>query len=315
MKLVFAISILLLAGFSSAAQTANFKRPKPFPVENIFPGHENYTSGSETFRRRLKVGAGTAVLEWNNDELALRGRDRGGKPWRVKLDVNAYYEACRADFDRNGMADLLFITGTAANGFLPSQLLEFVMFDRAGRPVPFFVAASADLNDLVDLDRNGRAELRFIHYNYGVDGDKWTGYYVTDLYEAANGRWKKLERIGRRRLPILTSFEGWKDVERFLPAAGKPPKGQDVFSPDYANAAPVRGKAKLSFLSSDPFNYCYFNQTLRVLDSKRGREIGFLDADGEKQTRGLLKTAAKTEFYGRCEPDKNAPMMIWLTLK
>jgi len=77
------------------------------------------------------------------------------------------------------------------NGLAPSDHVLVVSFDAAGRPVVFEVEVYSEsdgrgIDDLIDLDRNGRADLTVMNYD--------DGSWITNIYSAIGGRWRRASR-------------------------------------------------------------------------------------------------------------------------
>ncbi|HKC85713.1 MAG TPA: hypothetical protein VKG02_07060, partial [Blastocatellia bacterium] len=78
--------------------------------------------------------------------------------------------------DSNGIRDLVVIYPTGGNGLAPTSHFFSLTFDELGRPVPFkadgyFQESNKGITDLVDLDRDGRAELIYMNFD--------DGYWIT----------------------------------------------------------------------------------------------------------------------------------------
>jgi hypothetical protein len=148
----------------------------------------------------LDLGVARAVVE--DDELRLEGRDKSGQPWAAKaplvLGAIGRNEILAADFDANGARDLLVVTVTAGMGHCVNHTdVTSLLFDEAGRPLPWTVHADVDnAGDLPLVDRNsdGHAELVAMEcdwYNRNSDGDILKTPVIT--YEAREGRWIPLQ--------------------------------------------------------------------------------------------------------------------------
>ena len=82
--------------------------------------------------------------------------------------------------------DYLPLTSAETNRRFPVKLLGET---GGGRPVPFeadgyFQEDGRGIYDLVDLDGDRRAELVYMNFD--------DGYWVTNLYEAEAGRWRRV---------------------------------------------------------------------------------------------------------------------------
>ncbi len=66
--------------------------------------------------------------------------------------------------DRNGITDLVLVFPTGGNGWAPQNHLVTVTFESSGRPISweadgYFEETNTGIADLVDLNRDGRADL------------------------------------------------------------------------------------------------------------------------------------------------------------
>lgn len=182
----------------------------------------------------INVGpSGAVVTSTGEDNVVITGKDKHQHEWRVQLDPSALYYACRfyeADLDRNGTRDALLVYPTGGNGLAPTSHLLAITFDDAGRPVTFaaegyFQELDGQIFDVVDLNGNGRAELIYMNYD--------DGYWITNIYEVRNGRWRRIVgRHGNRRYPLYTRFTFKPNHKPTLPKRGRHPT-----APDLSNAA------------------------------------------------------------------------------
>jgi len=271
-------------------------------------------------RKRLKVGKSRSLLKIKltgslTSEASLSGTDSSGRPWKIEFHAEQLwigYEIYSADFDNNGVRDLLFIDHNSANGFLPNVILQFVMFDKNGMPFPFVVPASdAGPERILDLNKNGRAEFVFSYYNYGADGDKWHGYYVTDAYEAENGRWERLKKIRGRMLPIFTGFENREKDNRILPVSQEVSPDQDTFIPKFSTDVPLRTQTRIRLLERTDDDRCNLSEQVLVADSKAGRDIRFIDLTNLKNV-SKFDRMGNIQFFGQCEPTIFSPLVVWV---
>jgi len=184
---------------------------------------------------KVEIGpSGASVAKSAGADLLITGKDRNGSPWSVDLGDFALNYACRfysADLDRNGIRDLVLIFPTGGNGLAPTSHFFSLTFDEQGRPVPFeadgyFEESVKGVTDLVDLNRNGRAELIYMNFD--------DGYWVTNLYEVRDARWRRvLGRHGLRSYPLYTRFTYRPNRKVVVPAPGRRP-----FAPDLSNKEP-----------------------------------------------------------------------------
>jgi hypothetical protein len=317
----------------SKAETA-----RRFPVRyvgvllNRPPGYRPPDGEERLIPERLDIGPSGASVRHDSDErMSIVGRDARGREWRVLLGATAYSYPCRfytADLDRNRTRDAVFVCPTGGNGLAPSRHLFALTFDSEGRPVPFeaegyFEDGPRGVFDLVDTDRDGRAEL--IHMSYD------DGYWITNLYEAQDARWRRVAgRHGRRSYPLYTRFTHRPNRRPTAPRAGRSPA-----APDLSNDAPKLTGRLLSY------RWANIAQSedigLTVSDARAGRvecapvswhgSFGFvIDADegrtimraygNEEETKSLLdETAGKQAeivLYGQRVRDKCSPEWGWV---
>jgi hypothetical protein len=280
---------------------------------------------------RMSVGPSGASFEMDEEgRSVLTGKDRGGAAWRVRLGNLSGYGAhlYTADLDRDGVNDLVIVTPTGGNGLAPTSHLIALTFDERGRPVLFeadgyFQEDARGVFDLLDLDRDGRAELLYMNFD--------DGYWITTLYEVEGGRWRRVEGAhgGRRTYPLYTRFTNRANRRPTAPESGRKP-----FMPDLSNAAPVlRGTlasyewADVSqseniklFVSTDggPVTcspVSWFGSFGVVSDSAEGREVVTVYGN-EEAAKGLLEAAVKAKsevtLYGRRSAEGCSPEWVWL---
>ena len=280
---------------------------------------------------RIGVGPSGARVEMSEEgRLAIAGEDRGGAAWSVRLGNMALPNASRfyaADFDRDGVTDLVVFFPTGGSGLAPTGHLFFLTFDGRGRPAPFEVEGYFQLDergmlDLLDLDGDRRAEL--VHMNHGG------GYWVTNLYEAEGGGWRKVAgRHARRSYPLYTRFTRRPNRNPVAPRPGARP-----FAPDLSTASPVLSGALVSYEWADVGQsedvkltvsaggrevecspVSWYGSFGLVADAPRGREV--VSAYGnEGRVRELLDEAVKSgsaaSLYGRRDPSRCSPEWVWL---
>ena len=224
---------------------------------------------------------GNAVIRLDgDDEFSVVGKDRRGRPWRFTghwslLCGGAFYSA---DLDQNGVPDLISVWNTCGNGLAPSTHVTTLMFDDLGRPVPsemdgYFEFDKNGVEDLVDLDGDGRAELIRQAWN--------DGYWITSLYEARGARWHRIAgEHGGRSYPLYTRF-----TSRANRVATKPTPHRHPIEDDLSNDRPAH-KSRLQALhwgdvqqSENPTltledgTVCdtWYNTMTVILDSAEGR--------------------------------------------
>jgi hypothetical protein len=202
--------------------------------------------------------------------------------------------------DRNGIRDLVLIYPTGGNGLAPTSHFFSLTYDELGRPVPFkadgyFQESNQGITDLVDLDRDGRAELIYMNFD--------DGYWITSLYEVSEARWRRVRGLhGRRSYPLYTRFTNRPNRKVVVPAPGRRP-----FAPDLSNKEPYFRGRLVSYqwadmnssedielvvetengrkITSKPVSW-YGSLTV-VSDGAEGRTIVSISAD-EERVRSVL---------------------------
>lgn len=197
---------------------------------------QRVVNGNFTQFLSARIGATSVRFLESADEIQFKGKDISGKPWTITADAMRGGGLYSADLDHNGAVDLIYASYTGGNGWAPSMHILTLLFDDKGRPVPsemdgYFEIDPHGLRDLVDLDRDGRAEL--IRQSYD------DGYWVTSLYTAQDAHWRLIhaEHAGRR-YPIYTRF-----TNRFNRVAVDPAPERHPIEDDLANAFDAGGKA------------------------------------------------------------------------
>jgi hypothetical protein len=342
-RLVTSLFLLLLCAWPCSAQNQDYlpltkaETSRRFPVKLIGetgggrPGYFGRGTESAAAPAKMSVGPSGSIFEMDEDGKAvISGKDAGGAAWRVHLgNLSGYGSSVyTADLDGDKVQDLIIVSPTGGNGLAPSSHIFTLTFDEKGRPVPFeadgyFEYDKRGIFDLLDLDRDGRAELLYMKFD--------EGYWITTLYEAEGGHWRRVEGAhARRTYPLYTRFTNRPNRRPTVPAAGRKP-----FMPDLSNAAPVlRGtlaayewadlsqseNLKLTVAGGgDAPVACspvaWFGSFGVVADSAEGREV-FTVYGNEEAAKGLLDAAinAKSEvtLYGRRSAEGCSPEWVWL---
>jgi hypothetical protein len=269
---------------------------------------------------RLAIGvSGTTVTKTEDEDLVFKGQDRQNKTWSVQLGFSFDCRFFESDLDKNGILDGLLLCPTGGNGLAPSRHLVALTFDQEGKPVTFeadgyFEETAKGIFDLVDLNRDGRAELIYMNFN--------DGYWVTNLYHAKNGRWERVAgRFGNRVFPLYTRF-----TLRDNHTPTRPNRGRNPFAPDLSNAVPTLHGRLISYqwanvsasedmelkikdaqgreIISKPTSW--FSSFAVVIDGIEGRKIVLLSAD-EKVMQSFLTEIVEmkydVELYGNRQRD------------
>ena len=344
MRKLFPLSLLplLLCAWPCSAQNQDYlpltkaETNRRFPVKLIGktgggdrPGY--FGRGDDRPAASARVGAGPSGATFEMDEegrAVIGGKDKGGAAWSVRLGNLSGYGArlYAADLDRDKVEDLVIVTPTGGNGLAPTSHLIALTFDGEGRPVLFeadgyFQEDARGVFDLLDVDRDGRAELLYMNFD--------DGYWVTTLYEVEGGRWRRVAGAhGRRTYPLYTRFT---DRPNRRPTAPRP--GRRPFTPDLSNAAPVLRGTLAAYEWADVSRsenlklfvdtgggrvacspVAWFGSFGLVAESEGGREVVTVYGN-EEAAQELLRAAvqAKSEvtLYGRRSAEGCSPEWLW----
>jgi hypothetical protein len=336
------VTILLCLGFTvevSAFQMNDYlpltkaELGKPVPIKFIgVYDHKNSV-------RQISIGANGADVDTQAEEedgvIILSGKDKAGKKWTVNYGSKAGYggNMFTADLDKNGFRDFIMIFPTGGNGLAPSAHVLTLLFDAQGRPVPFEAEGYYDtekksLPELVDMNGNGKAELVFMNFD--------DGYWVTNIYEASDGRWQRLKgQVGKRSFPLYTRFTNRPNHKAVSPA-----KGRNPVAPDLSNKKPLVTGWMVTFKaakegtdtgesSSDGIFFVivdmkdkqtswvadeWYGSTTLVIDTEEGRNVIGLwaNADAVKQMlQEIIQQKFTVTLYGQRFADKVSPELIW----
>jgi hypothetical protein len=190
------------------------------------------------------IGIGSTTVSFVPPNIVrFSGTDRAGRAWTVEACAGQSGTLYTADLDSNGTTDIVFASYTGGNGWAPSMHLLTLLFEKAGRPVPlemdgYFAADARGIQDILDLDRDGRAEI--VRQSFD------DGYWITSLYEAQDARWHLVKGPhAARRFPLFTRFTSRANRVPVTPAAGRHPIEDDL-SNDTATA-PTRRLERLDW--------------------------------------------------------------------
>lgn len=259
--------------------------------------------------------------------VVLEGADREGKAWSVDLntlgcDSPRIYES---DLDKNGIVDAVLLKNTCGNGLAPSSHILTVTFDSTGRPVPFeaegyFLEQAGGVDALVDLNRDGIADLIFMNFD--------DGYWITNVYTLDGARWTRIKGpFANREFPLFTRFTDLPNKVPEKPAATRSP-----YAPDLSNKTSVVDGRLIGHFRPDEYNlrltirtvdgnpmvctpnYWYDSARL-VVDLPSGRRVRRLSYEDRGRTDPLLdevvKGAYPVKLYGERYRDKCAPELLW----
>jgi hypothetical protein len=305
-----------------------------FPVRYL--GKTGYIDRTQDrpLPERIEVGpSGASVTIPGEGKLLITGRDKKGSLWRVDLsDFFPFSVASRfysADLDRNRIRDLILIHPTGGNGLAPSSSFFSLTFDEQGRPSPFeadgyFEDSTEGIFDLVDLNRDGRAEL--IHMDYD------DGYWITNLYEVGGAKWQRVKGLhGHHSYPLYTRFTYRANRKIVTPAAGRRPIAPDLsnkkprfcgrlVSYKWANANQsknidlvIKTEGRQKITSKQVSLYAIFTM---VLDDPKERTIILL-SDDEQRIKSILDEivtkAYQIALYGEGRGGGFEPKILWVS--
>lgn len=228
------VTSTLATGFVSYLPMSNDEYAKKRAQRHLLtmPAPGEITPGQRWHFRQ--VGVAGATLEQapeEADEWRMTGNDRAGKTWSVPLEYlhNAAGNAhiYRADLDRNEIQDLIVWKGNAGLGLGPTAKLIIITFKTDGRPCVweswgFYTVSGAGVEDLLDLQGNGRAQLLDMQFS--------DGYWVTDLYQVKEAHWQRVNGwFGQLHYPALSRFT-YRPNRKWVkkPGAGRNPETGDL---------------------------------------------------------------------------------------
>lgn len=319
----------LLLGVSVLPAQAYFK--DYFPLKSSELGqrfalkHLGRLSGDSPLKS-LPAAKAQLQVSHAQDSLHLKGASID-KSYQITLAPRSY-EVYSADFDKNGMLDLVLAYDTMGNGLAPSSHLLFLMFDANGEPFPFAADGYFDygpqgIADLVDLNTDGKAELLYMSYD--------DHYWVTQAYQAQAGRWQsvqgQLKGSSSHHFPLYTAFTKKPNHQASSPRSKALPVG-----PQLSNVKPeLSGQLtqvswadvqqseniRLHLQTPQGKQICqplsWYSTFSVVIDDARSRRIAFLSADAE--TQSLLQEAAQGRYqatlYGWRDAKTCSPEVLW----
>lgn len=277
--------------------------------------------------RSMGIGPSGAVITTTDDrEVIITGKDKLKREWSIHLGSSVLSYACRfyeADLDRNGIRDAVLVFPTGGSGLAPTSHLLTITFDESGRPVTFeadgyFQELDGQIFDLVDLNRNGRAELIYMNFD--------EGYWITSIYEVRNARWQRIVgRHANRTYPLYTRFTFKENHKSITPKRARHP-----FAPDLSNRSSqltgrlVSYKQDLSLVIRDTRGKVVTSKPVTwyasfavVLDSPDGRKIVSMTAE-EETLKSLLNKIVSDNYevtlFGTRDPNSSSPELLWAVL-
>ncbi|MDM4206107.1 hypothetical protein [Klebsiella spallanzanii] len=235
---------LLLLGYAANALATSFvgylpmsnaeydkKRAQRHLLTMPAPGE--MTPGQSWHFRQIGVSGATLIPDGKIEDVEwqLIGKDKAGKPWSIPLGIlynaGGQAEFYRADFDRNGVQDVVVWRVNPGVGLVPAANLALIAFRENGRPCVFepwgfYTTSGAGVDDLLDLQGNGRTQLLDMQFS--------EGYWVTDLYQVTDARWRRVEGwFGKLKYPALSRFTHRENRKLVIkPIAGRHPETEDL---------------------------------------------------------------------------------------
>lgn len=308
---------------------------KPFPIHYVAAFD---TAKLNELPKNFSIGVNGADVKFDTESelgLTLSGKDKQEKAWVVYLGSQGGLggDFFTADLDKNGIRDFIFLSRTGGNGLAPTAHIFTLLFDAAGRPVPFeadgyFDWGKKGLPDLIDINGDGKAELVYMNFD--------DGYWITNLYKANAGRWEVVNGpLGKRRFPLYTRFTNRPNHRAVTPKPQRHP-----FAPQLANKTPILAGRMLSFnwaddSASSPSNspdgltfviedtagkkiVCdpdeWYGSAHLVMDTQEGRKVIALWSD-PKTVKSFLDEIITQKYqvtlFGKRFADKVSPELIW----
>lgn len=283
-----------------------------------------------------KVVAGSEIRVRAHKEILVQGWDRPGGAWRVQANYPGD-GGCRFvayDVDRNGYADLIFLTANGGSG--PAGVtMTVVAFDRLRRPVPWqatgpFAVEGSRILNLVDLDGDGKTELLFPFVaEYGLRGEE--GVHIS-LYTISDGYFRRVAgRFAGREFPIErpagVRFVGEPDLTNAVEttvatdriATATPGQaracwlegisiadGGILLAPDLAAMRECEGYLQLERRGK------IASPSILVADlPKEGRVVDILHSSGDQLLRQVISLKMPVAFAGRSCETGCRPLIMW----
>jgi hypothetical protein len=264
--------------------------------------------------------------------LELEGKDKAGKTWQIDIfelwGCAGGAHIYEADLDADSVQDVILLMPTCGNGLAPSAHMVAITFDTLGRPLLFeaegyFEEKSNGIDSLVDLNRDGKADLIFMNFN--------DGYWITNVYSVNRGRWTRMQgSFSGRTFPLYTRFTTQPNNRAVIPPSTRQP-----WAPDLSNANPVLTGVivdwkwpdgnvhdlilHLTILAGGQQAVCspeyWFDSARLVLDRPEGRTISHLSA-GERNTvdamlQEFVAKKVPIRLYGRRSSGHCSPELLW----
>jgi hypothetical protein len=278
----------------------------------------------------VRLGSTTVRFVEGGNLIQFSGIDSAGKPWTVTADAMRGGALYLADLDRNGIVDLIYAANTGGNGLAPPMHVLTLLFDTAGRPVPsemdgYFEIDQHGLQDLIDLDGDGRAELIRQAYD--------DGYWITSDYEARDAHWHRITGDhASQRFPLYTRFTNRANRVSTTPAPGRHPVEDDLSNDATAYAGKLTAVRWANVAQSEnprldlsDGTVCtpvaWYSSMVVVRDTAAGRTVATLGAPGKahellsdimrSKTGVEMKGHRRYVVTGDQKPTRCVPETVW----
>lgn len=267
---------------------------------------------------------GSSLRMMSDGSLRIAGVDRDGLPWSLWCRCHeAYASVWSSELDGNNAPALLILsrTGATSTAWEASARLLIVSFDRRGRPVPwqsvgFFEVDSRGVKDLVDLDRDGKAEV--------IVQEQRDGYWLCSLYETANSHFSFRHAHAGWAFPLHTKFT-FKPNRTITRSTAKLPAASDISNDGIMrqpatclrtmSVANKTNNFDLLFDNGKKLNGTSSGTCAVVLNDSSGRRIALLPGT---EARELLLEIKKRKIPLMVSPDRGSATggsLIWAEAK
>lgn len=168
------------------------------------------------------AGAKISLSTEKGDALKICGNDVLGRQWNIfKRFFGLGTAIFHGDLDQNGKEDLILLQSTGACGIAPPSVVTLILFDPKGIPHVFEWSgySSADKNgweasskkafidDILDLNKDGRAEIVTEQLDYAFAGNKDRSYWRTVIYQAKDSNLVRLRTYKNYALPTIVAYK------------------------------------------------------------------------------------------------------------
>lgn len=264
---------------------------------------------------KLRVGTQQVLVRGHGYGLEIAGTGPGIQPWVARTRGFGFgCWAVAADFDANGKRDLLIVSQTGGNGMAPPTRLLFFLTGQDGAMTPWvrygyftFDLRTGILDDLVDLDGDGRAELLDMAYG--------GGYWSTFPYQAREAHWSRITgSFAWSEFPIWTRFtEKANRLPRLFPREKWPPREDFSNAPGDAAVRMLRfevreGRGEFAFSDGGKLQGDRGTIVIDLPDRRLVYFDPFRQEDAERDR--LLREARDRKL-----PVRRGPTILWADLR